>query len=59
MKVADLGLSARVTWALKDGGIKTAAGLARKTPSSLKELDGIGDKAIAEIEEALASSGSR
>jgi DNA-directed RNA polymerase subunit alpha len=57
VKVADLGLSARVTTALEEGGIKSAAGLARKTASALKELDGIGEKAISEIEEALAGHG--
>jgi DNA-directed RNA polymerase subunit alpha len=57
VKVADLGLSARVASALEDGGIKSAAGLARKTASALKELDGIGDKAVTEIEEALDKVG--
>ncbi|MGE5540897.1 MAG: DNA-directed RNA polymerase subunit alpha, partial [Bacillota bacterium] len=57
VKVEDLGLSTRVAGALADGGIKTAAGLARKTPSALKELDGIGDKAIDEIEAALGGLG--
>ncbi len=56
-KISDLGLSARVMSALEDGGIKTAAGLARKTASALKELDGVGDKAIDEITEALAKLG--
>lgn len=57
IKVADLGLSARIVSALEDAGIKSAAGLARKTASALKELDGIGEKAIAEISEALAGYG--
>jgi DNA-directed RNA polymerase subunit alpha len=57
VKVADLELSARVTTALEDAGIKSAAGLARKTASALKELDGIGEKAIAEISEALDKHG--
>jgi DNA-directed RNA polymerase subunit alpha len=57
VKLADLGLSARVTSALEDAGIKSAAGLARKTASALKELDGIGDKAVEEISEALAGFG--
>lgn len=57
VKVADLGLSARVASALEDASIKSAAGLARKTASALKELDGIGDKAITEIEEALDKVG--
>lgn len=57
VKVADLGLSTRVTSALEDAGIKSAAGLARKTASALKELDGIGDKAITEIEFSLKEVG--
>ncbi len=57
MKVEDLGLSARVTSALTDAGIRSAAGLARKSASALEELDGIGEKAIAEIESALNSLG--
>lgn len=56
-KVAELGLSARITSALEEGGIKSAAGLARKTASALKELDGVGDKAIEEIEQALKKVG--
>ncbi|MDB5195259.1 MAG: DNA-directed polymerase subunit alpha [Parcubacteria group bacterium] len=57
VKIDELGLSARVATALAEGGIKTAAGLARKTPSALKELDGVGDKAVGEIEAALAGLG--
>ncbi len=57
VKLADLGLSARITGALEDAGIKSAAGLARKSASALKELDGIGDKAVEEISEALAGFG--
>lgn len=57
VKVEDMGLPARITSALVDNGIKTAAGLTRKTASALKELDGIGDKAVEEIEAALGSLG--
>ncbi len=57
VKIADLELSARITSALEDAGIKSAAGLARKTASALKELDGIGEKAIEEISVALAGHG--
>ncbi len=56
-KVSDLGLSARVVSALEDAGIKSAAGLAKKTASALKELDGIGEKAIGEISDALDKLG--
>lgn len=57
VKIADLELSARITSALEDAGIKSAAGLARKTATALKELDGIGEKAIEEISGALAGHG--
>jgi DNA-directed RNA polymerase subunit alpha len=57
VKIADLELPARVTTALEGAGIKSAAGLARKTASALKELDGIGDKAVEEIAIALAGHG--
>jgi DNA-directed RNA polymerase subunit alpha len=57
VKVADLDLSPRVTSALEEAGIKSAAGLARKTATALKELDGVGDKAIEEISKALAGHG--
>jgi DNA-directed RNA polymerase subunit alpha len=57
VKIVDLELSARVTSALEEAGIKSAAGLARKTASALKELDGIGEKAIEEISGALAGLG--
>lgn len=56
-KVEDLGLPARTTVALSEAGIKTAAGLTRKTASALKELEGIGDKAVEDIENALGSIG--
>jgi DNA-directed RNA polymerase subunit alpha len=57
LKVDELGLSARVTSALSDGGIRSVAGLIRKSPSALKELDGIGDKAVDEISAALRTIG--
>lgn len=57
VKVEDLGLPARIASALTDAGIKSAAGLTRKTASALKELDGVGDKAVEEIENALGAIG--
>jgi DNA-directed RNA polymerase subunit alpha len=57
VKVEELGLSARITTALTEAGIKTSAGLSKKTPSALKELDGVGDKAVEEIEAALGELG--
>jgi DNA-directed RNA polymerase subunit alpha len=57
MKIDELGLSTRTASALTEGGVKTVAGLMRKTASALKELDGIGDKAIEEINDALTTLG--
>jgi DNA-directed RNA polymerase alpha subunit len=58
VKVEELGLGARVETALTDAGIKTVAGLVKKSASQLKELDGIGDKAVSDIEEALSGLGA-
>ena len=57
VKVSDLDLSTRVISALEDAGIKSAAGLARKTATALKEIEGIGDKAVEDISKALALHG--
>ena len=57
IKVSELELSARITSSLEEAGIKSAAGLARKTATALKEIDGIGEKAITEIAKALAGHG--
>jgi DNA-directed RNA polymerase subunit alpha len=50
-------LNARTVGALETAGIKTVAGLSRKSAGALKELDGVGDKAVSEIVEALAALG--
>jgi DNA-directed RNA polymerase subunit alpha len=57
MKLEDLNLSSRTTSALSEAGIRSVGGLSRKTASQLKELDGVGDKALTEIQDALASLG--
>lgn len=56
-KVEDLGLSTRTLNALIGGSIKTAGGLARKSESDLLSLDGLGEKGITEIKEALENVG--
>lgn len=56
-KVDEIGLSTRTVTALVEGGVKTVAGLVRKSGEQLKEIDGIGDKAVTEIEEALDTLG--
>ena len=57
LKIEELGLGTRIASSLTEAGIKTVAGLVKKTPSALRDLDGIGDKAIAEIQEALTKLG--
>src|SRR3989338_134415 len=57
LKVAELGLSTRTVSALEEASIKSAAGLARRTAVSLLDLEGIGEKAVEEISEALAAHG--
>lgn len=57
VKIEELELGARVTTALTDAGIKSVAGLIKKTPSALKDLDGVGDKAVTEIVSALDALG--
>lgn len=57
LKIDEIGLGARIASALEEAGIKTVAGLTRKSADALKELDGIGDKAVTEIVEALAGFG--
>lgn len=57
IKVEDLGLGARVETALTEAGIKSVAGLTKKTATQLRDLDGIGDKAVADIADALSNLG--
>lgn len=57
MKIEDLELGARITSSLTDAGIKSVAGLVKKTASALLELDGVGEKAVTEINESLAKLG--
>lgn len=57
VKIDEIGLSTRIATALVEGGIKSVAGLTRKSADQLRELDGIGDKAVSEIEEALDKLG--
>lgn len=53
MKVGELGLSARVTSSLEEGGIKTVAGLLTKPADKILEIPGMGDKGLDEIKKAL------
>lgn len=56
-KVEDLNLSTRTINALHNNGIKTVGGLIKKTESSLKELEGLGDAGIKETKKALLKLG--
>lgn len=53
-RIDSIGLSTRTLNALSDANIRTVGGIARKRVEDLLEIDGIGDKAITEIKEALA-----
>lgn len=57
MKIEDLNLSTRTQNALLEGGIKTVGGLIKKTETSLKEIEGMGDKGIEEVRNTLKKLG--
>lgn len=57
MKLDELKISNRTLNALREVGIKTVGGLARKREESLREIEGIGDKGIREIKKALGNLG--
>ena len=55
--VEDLKFSTRTLNALTQNGIKTVGGIIKKSEKNLSELDGMGDKAIAEIKRKLKKLG--
>ncbi len=57
LKVSELNLSQRTIHALEDAGIKTVAGLLRKSEDDLLELEGFGDKALDEVKTELKKLG--
>ncbi len=57
IKIEELQFSTRTENALISGGIKTLSGLLKKSESDLKNLGGLGDKAIEEIKELLDGKG--
>lgn len=57
IKIEELELGARIETALTEAGIKSVAGLTKKTASQLRDLDGIGDKAVADIADAIGRLG--
>ncbi len=54
-RIDTIGLSTRTLNALTAANIRTVGGIARKHVSDLLEIDGIGDKGITEIKEALGA----
>lgn len=56
-RVEDLQLSPRTLNALSEAGIRTVGGLARKKEEDILEIEGVGNKAVQEIKEALAGLG--
>lgn len=57
VKISELDLSSRVKTALEDAGIKTVAGLAKKTESVILEFEGMGEKGLSEIKDILKKLG--
>jgi len=57
MKLDALKLSSRTLNVLREAGIRTVGGVARKRESSLREIEGLGDKGIQEIKKALGNLG--
>lgn len=57
IRLDDLKLSSRTLNVLREGGVKTLGGLIRKRESSLRELEGMGDKGIQEIKKVLGNFG--
>ena len=57
MKIEDLEISSRTMNALTKASIRTVGGLARKSVEDLLEVEGLGDKAINEIKDALEALG--
>lgn len=55
--IEDLDLSPRVLKALSGEGVRTVAGLTRKSEADLRAVDGLGEKAIEDIKEALGKLG--
>jgi len=57
VKIEDLEISKRSQNALGEAGIKSVAGIARKSGSDLLEIDGIAEKGVEEIKLALTKFG--
>lgn len=56
-KIDEMNLSSRTVNALMMAGIKSVAGIVRKTEADLHEVEGLGEKAVEEIVEAIQKLG--
>lgn len=56
-KLEDLKLSSRTESALQDAGVRTVGGLLQKGEKNLREMKGVGDKAIKEIRRKIGRLG--
>lgn len=57
VKLDELKFSSRTLNALREAGVKTVGGLSRKKESTLRGIDGLGDKGIQEVKKALGNFG--
>lgn len=57
IKVEDLKISSRVVKILTDNGVKTIAGLLKKSEEDLLNLEGMGEKGIKEIRKEIGNLG--
>lgn len=57
IKLDTLKLSSRTLNVLREAGIKTVGGIARKKENTLREIEGLGDKGIQEMKKALGNFG--
>lgn len=56
-KIDELEFSTRVMNALNSAGIKTAGQLSKKSEKKLREVEGLGERGIAEVKKALGNLG--
>lgn len=57
IKVEDLKISSRVAKILTDNGVKTVAGLLKRSENDLLNLEGMGEKGIKEIKKEIGNFG--
>lgn len=57
IRIEDLGLSERITKVLTEASIRTVGGLVRRSGADILALEGVGNKALAEIRRAVGKLG--